>query len=81
MKELKKIILYSGIMVEVDKFGYVFVFSKVMIFVIRNEEKVRKIFDKFFVRCYIGFYLYIYDVFKKYFEVEVFFYEFFEGLE
>lgn len=42
MKESKKITPYSGTTVEVDKFGYALAFSKAMIPVIRNEEKVRK---------------------------------------
>jgi len=66
--------------VEVDKFGYALAFSKAMIPVIRNEEKVRKILDKSPVRRHIGLYSYTYDALKKYFEVEASPYELPEGL-
>ena len=81
MKESKKITPYSGTTVEVDKFGYALAFSKAMIPVIRNEEKVRKILDKSPVRRHIGLYSYTYDALKKYFEVEASPYELPEGLE
>ena len=79
--ESKKITPYSGTTVEVDKFGYALAFSKAMIPVIRNEEKVRKILDKSPVRRHIGLYSYTYDALKKYFEVEASPYELPEGLE
>lgn len=65
MKESKKITPYSGTTVEVDKFGYALAFSKAMIPVIRNEEKVRKILDKSPVRRHIGLYSYTYDALKN----------------
>lgn len=81
MKEAKKTTPYSGTTVEVDRLGYALTFSKAMIPIVRNEDKLRGLSDFSPVRRHIGLYAYTYDALEKYFIIEPSPYEAAEKLE
>lgn len=81
MVEAKKVTPHSGTTVEVDKFGYALTFSKTMVPVVRNEEKLRSSLDRSPVRRHIGLYAYTYEALEQYFIIEPSPYEQAEKLE
>ncbi len=81
MKESKKVTPYSGTTVEIDKLGYALTFSKAILPVIRNKEKMKEVMDKSPVRRHIGLYSYTYEAIEKYFKIEPSPYEISEKLE